>query len=228
MLLNHFNSCIWYWIGRYEVRHFKESNNWISQYNLQNESILTQYLNSLYYSVITTVTIGYGDITPTTNAEKIYILIIALISSVAFGYVMSSVSQILQDLNKKQKQFIQKRVQLNKYFASHPVSNELQLKAKKYLEYTFQDDIQSNHQSQESLNYLNNQLKEEIVQEVNLQTLKKINFLNKFFSAQFLEQLSKNLKEHNYGTKCLPSRIQTPDRQSHVPVACTRAHKANF
>lgn len=39
-----------------------------------------RYLDSLYFSVITATTIGYGDITPQTDAGKIFTIIYVFIS----------------------------------------------------------------------------------------------------------------------------------------------------
>ena len=40
------------------------------------------------------LTIGYGDIVPVTNAEKIYIIFIALVSTGIFGYVINTIGGI--------------------------------------------------------------------------------------------------------------------------------------
>lgn len=41
--------------------------NWIKDNNLVDESVWTQYNNAFYWSTMTMVTVGYGDITPKNN-----------------------------------------------------------------------------------------------------------------------------------------------------------------
>ena len=61
-------------------------------------------------------TIGYGDIYPKSNIEKIYASVMALFSSAIFGYIMSSVGSIIIDMNKKNKEYNLKKAELNLYF----------------------------------------------------------------------------------------------------------------
>ena len=57
-----------------------------------------RYVNSLYWAMITMTTLGYGDVVPVNTMEKIFVVIIALISSVIFAYSMNSIGEILKEL----------------------------------------------------------------------------------------------------------------------------------
>ena len=46
------------------------------------------------------ITVGYGDITPQTSNEKIFVIIITLISCGMFGYSMNIVGSIFQEMRK--------------------------------------------------------------------------------------------------------------------------------
>jgi hypothetical protein len=52
---------------------------------IDKNSWTTQYINSLYFSVVTMITIGFGDITPTNSLEKLFSIFVMLISSGMFG-----------------------------------------------------------------------------------------------------------------------------------------------
>lgn len=54
----------------------------------------SRYITSIYWSSITTLTIGYGDIAPVTDAERLYVVVIAVLSSIVFGYTISSIGTI--------------------------------------------------------------------------------------------------------------------------------------
>jgi voltage-gated potassium channel Kch len=53
-----------------------------------------QYIYSMYWSVTTMITIGYGDVVPVTSTLKIVAIIAILIASAVFGYVMNRIGVI--------------------------------------------------------------------------------------------------------------------------------------
>ncbi len=50
-------------------------------------------------------TVGYGDITPVTANEKIYVIIVTIFSCGQFGYVINTIGQIFMEKNHKQAHF---------------------------------------------------------------------------------------------------------------------------
>lgn len=59
-----------------------------------------RYIASLYFSVYTITTIGYGDVVPETTAERSYTIIIMLFGAAMFAYVISQVSNIQNELKE--------------------------------------------------------------------------------------------------------------------------------
>ena len=53
-------TCLYIFIGK------NNFPNWILKLDLQDESYINIYLASLYFSIMTTTTVGYGDITGDT------------------------------------------------------------------------------------------------------------------------------------------------------------------
>jgi hypothetical protein len=77
------------------------TNNWLIAQGIENESFFTKYLYSLYWSTITILTIGYGDLVPVTNPERIFVILTALIICGVFGYSISSIGKIFKQLQQK-------------------------------------------------------------------------------------------------------------------------------
>ena len=54
----------------------------------------------MYWAVTTIVTVGYGDIIPVTETEKILCIFTMLIANGVFGYSMSNIGTIFGQINK--------------------------------------------------------------------------------------------------------------------------------
>jgi hypothetical protein len=51
------------------------------------------------------ITLGYGDIVPTTTIERIFVIWMTLFSCGIFGYALSSIGSIIKDLKDKNLEF---------------------------------------------------------------------------------------------------------------------------
>lgn len=51
------------------------------------------------------MTVGYGDISPINSTEKIYIIIVTVISCMQFGFTMNMIAQIFQELANQAAEF---------------------------------------------------------------------------------------------------------------------------
>ncbi len=51
------------------------------------------------------ITVGFGDIVPKTIKEKLYVIVVQLISCGIFAYVVNSIGGIFSDIAKKTAEF---------------------------------------------------------------------------------------------------------------------------
>lgn len=64
------------------------------------DTIKSRYINSFYFSVVTMSTIGYGDIAPITDDEKLFMIFMSLFASMLFGYTINSLATIFSDYDQ--------------------------------------------------------------------------------------------------------------------------------
>ncbi|KAL4476554.1 hypothetical protein ABPG74_010287 [Tetrahymena malaccensis] len=93
----------WYFVGVQEVVNGSQPN-WLSKLNIQDEIYYQKYIYSIYWSITTMTTVGYGDITATNYCEALYITIIMLLFSCVFAYSINNIGFILQEIEKSSKQ----------------------------------------------------------------------------------------------------------------------------
>ncbi|XP_009291374.1 potassium voltage-gated channel subfamily H member 1a isoform X5 [Danio rerio] len=118
-LAAHWLACIWYSIGDYEVidedRNTVRTDSWL--YMLA-ESIGTPYrfnasgtgrweggptkdtvyITSLYFTMTSLTSIGFGNIAPTTDGEKIFAVAMMMIGSLLYATIFGNVTTIFQQM----------------------------------------------------------------------------------------------------------------------------------
>jgi len=72
--------------------------SWLSD-GFQNISRMEQYVNSLYFSVTTMCTIGYGDIRPKTSPELLIVIFLELVAGILFAYILGKIGNMFTRYN---------------------------------------------------------------------------------------------------------------------------------
>jgi len=97
IFLAHIVACTWHFVGMEVEREIARS--WISTFGFLDESIAERYIASLYWAILTMITVGYGDITAVTMPERIVNICVMLLGCGVFGYSMNSIGILLQNIN---------------------------------------------------------------------------------------------------------------------------------
>ena len=101
----HVFACIFFLIGRLEL----EASTWIEEpwllkYGVSDgDSRLRKYMLSIYWSMMTMVTVGYGDVVPNTTIERIFATCVLLIGAIMYATIFGSVAIVLQNLDIAQR-----------------------------------------------------------------------------------------------------------------------------
>ncbi|EAR88843.3 cyclic nucleotide-binding domain protein (macronuclear) [Tetrahymena thermophila SB210] len=188
----HIICCIFLKIGLTQ-----SGQSWIIYYNLQYANFQEQYLNSLYFCLITMTTIGYGDITPKTITEKSFILVVSVIACAIFGYTFSQISEIVKDLEKKKKDFNRNMQIINREMNNKGISITLQHKVRKYFEYQKKVEERKSFMQADMIENLPQILKEEVLLDVNKQILGKHYIFSKL-SLECMQEISLIFHQKKY------------------------------
>lgn len=193
LLFSHWSACLWKLVGSSD-----EENGWIAYYNIDNQSIFSQYVFSLYYVVVVINTVGFGDIVSQNIGERIFTIFFIYTACVIFAYTLNRIGIIVQNINKKESEFKKMMNTINGYMKFKNIAFELKIKIRNYLEYIWQaEKMQNLHETQEIINRLSKSLKEELLLNANGFTLKKIPLFRNNFSDETLRKLVCEIKEIN-------------------------------
>jgi hypothetical protein len=98
-IILHLIACLWASSSKMDTG---SAINWEVVDHLQDEANSIKYITSLYWAVVTAMTIGYGDITPSNSYETFYCCSCFIVGVAAFSYALSSLSNNIMELTKTQ------------------------------------------------------------------------------------------------------------------------------
>lgn len=91
-LVAHWTGCIFYLLGR--VEKVNGTPSWLGKEGLPTSN-RGLYIAALYFSMKTISTVGYGDITPSSTLERIYVIILMFIGAGTFGFIIGELGNII-------------------------------------------------------------------------------------------------------------------------------------
>lgn len=144
ILITHWVACGWFLIGSWEST---SGSSWLITKSLEEVSTRTQYMNSLYWAITTLTTVGYGDITPTTEIEIIFTLMVMFLGISMYAYIIGNVSSLISNIDAAQARYREKLNQIHAYMRENKIPHKLQQKIRDYYQYRWIEnrDIRDYH-----------------------------------------------------------------------------------
>jgi hypothetical protein len=99
---------------------------------LADQDRTTRYIRSLYWSVTTLTTIGYGDIVPVTNTQTVYTMCVMIVGVGIYGYVIGNISSILSNVDIAHIKFQEKLDTINSFLKYKKIPNSLSNRIRAY------------------------------------------------------------------------------------------------
>lgn len=100
----HLCCCSWHYLAIYEIRRGEE-RTWFELVGVRNSEWIVRYVHSLYYSIVSMVTVGYGDITPQNFTERLFAVGLIVLACGMFAYSVNEIGNIVKEMYKNESEF---------------------------------------------------------------------------------------------------------------------------
>ncbi|XP_035510745.1 potassium voltage-gated channel subfamily H member 4a [Morone saxatilis] len=150
-LLAHWMACVWYVIGRKEI----ESSDpvtwdigWLQELGKRLEkpyinstmggpSIPSAYIASLYFTLSSLTSVGFGNVCANTDAEKIFSICIMLMGALMHAVVFGNVTAIIQRMYSRRSLYHTRMKDLKDFIRVHRLPQQLKQRMLEYFQATW-------------------------------------------------------------------------------------------
>jgi hypothetical protein len=129
----HLIACLWYLIVKLDLTPI----NWLTEAGIQDRDHLFIYVTSVYWAFTTIFTVGFGDIHPTNNVERIICIIWMIFGAGFYSYSIGNLITIIQNFNKKESLISSKINQIEEFTSKIQLNKDLGTKIKSFFEHKF-------------------------------------------------------------------------------------------
>ncbi|KAG8432383.1 hypothetical protein GDO86_016863 [Hymenochirus boettgeri] len=148
-LIAHWLACIWYAIGNVERPYLIHKISWLDQlgdqikkpYNYSDPSsgpsIKDKYVTALYFTFSSLTSVGFGNVSPNTNSEKIFSICVMLIGSLMYASIFGNVSAIIQRLYSGTARYHMQMLRVKEFIRFHQIPNPLRQRLEEYFQHAW-------------------------------------------------------------------------------------------
>ena len=137
LYLMHVLGCTFYWL---HAVHSDGGVTWLTEYDDGSGvegDVWVHYLYSVYWALTTLTTVGYGDIVPMNDTERFFTLCTLMIQPLLFGYLLSSVGELVRNADPNQVKIDKKLEEVKIYLRWHRFKPDLAARIRHYYESYF-------------------------------------------------------------------------------------------
>uniref|UniRef100_A0A8C3U9D4 Potassium voltage-gated channel subfamily H member 6 n=1 Tax=Catharus ustulatus TaxID=91951 RepID=A0A8C3U9D4_CATUS len=148
-LIAHWLACIWYAIGNVERPYMEHKIGWLDnlgdqigkRYNdsdlSSGPSIKDKYVTALYFTFSSLTSVGFGNVSPNTNSEKIFSICVMLIGSLMYASIFGNVSAIIQRLYSGTARYHTQMLRVKEFIRFHQIPNPLRQRLEEYFQHAW-------------------------------------------------------------------------------------------
>lgn len=173
LVLIHIFSCLWYFFSD----EYKQ-DSWVNVYNVENLSNFEKYVSSIYFVFTTLTKIGYGDITPQNNEEKIYAIFLMGLGAGIYSYTIGCLSSFVSARDKIKLEVKEKMNGIKEFAKTIKLPQSLFERMKKSIKFSLKNNSHSKLSQFDLLKEIPANLREQVLEHVNKNVVKGLNFFN--------------------------------------------------
>eukprot|EP00002_Diphylleia_rotans_P017407 TRINITY_DN3380_c0_g1_i1.p1 TRINITY_DN3380_c0_g1~~TRINITY_DN3380_c0_g1_i1.p1 ORF type:complete len:701 (+),score=113.48 TRINITY_DN3380_c0_g1_i1:74-2176(+) len=187
--MSHYSACGYIFIANLDD---SDRTSWNVYRNIthQSDGHVEIYTSALHWAVTTITTVGYGDIVPKTDTERIYTILNMLIGVTTFTFVVGSMSAFIQQADHSSKSKKDKLDQVNQWLKYRELPAPIQYRVREYYNHIWSKKSGFFDESA-LLKDLPVALRSTITLWLNEQTLRNIGFFSKLDDATLSGIISK-------------------------------------
>ncbi|CAG9800325.1 unnamed protein product [Chironomus riparius] len=148
-LIAHWLACIWYAIGNAERPMMEPKYGWLDAlaeathqpYYPNNTgggpSIKSRYVTALYFTFTSLTSVGFGNVAPNTDAEKIFTICVMLVGSLMYASIFGNVSAIIQRLYSGTARYHTQMLRVREFIRFHQIPNPLRQRLEEYFQHAW-------------------------------------------------------------------------------------------
>lgn len=155
-----------------------------------------RYIASLYWAFTTMSTVGYGDIFPVNEVERMFAIASMVVACCCFAMVVGGLQQVLAKFGQERQEFDRMLLKTMRYLRAQKVNRELQYKVKRYLEHNYDNKSQTSMDPKLLAN-LSDNLKSEVMVALLMPIMERFP-LFKQSSRLFLVRMCTGCKTHRH------------------------------
>ncbi|XP_069761064.1 voltage-gated delayed rectifier potassium channel KCNH4-like [Narcine bancroftii] len=150
-LLAHWMACIWYVIGRSEME-MNDPHSWdigwlnelgkrletpYTNNSLGGPTIRSAYIAALYFTLSSLTSVGFGNVSANTDAEKIFSICTMLIGALMHAVVFGNVTAIIQRMYSRRSLYHTRMKDLKDFIRVHRLPQNLKQRMLEYFQTTW-------------------------------------------------------------------------------------------
>ncbi|KAL4480342.1 hypothetical protein ABPG74_020858 [Tetrahymena malaccensis] len=203
LFINHLFACIWLYVARME-RLFSSDKIWLSYGNLQNSDWARQYVAGFYFTTVTMITVGYGDILPQNQIEEILCVVTMMIACGVFGYSLNEVGSIFNNFFQVDKEINRKQILIQRFMSTKNINTKLQYQIREYLDYYWREQAETDYEEKQMIiDQLSDSLRSKLLFEANKIVLRDNPIFKQNFSKTVIEQTVPLILEMKYSPESI-------------------------
>ncbi len=130
----HWLACIFFLI--HDIEKYHNPNTWVTLLNKDDtKSAIDMYIASASWSFTTIASVGYGDIYPVSNNEKVFGLIAMMISTGIFSYIVGAMGSLFDKNDQIVNEYQDKIIHINQFLVMKKIPKKFRKKVKRYFRY---------------------------------------------------------------------------------------------